>query len=105
MAMTLSSERGMTMVELLVSSAVMLTVLSVTTTVMTKSSTMFTQQRAALDGRNSARSVGRPADPAASAIVVHQRDRRVLPVDLPGSGRQRRVRLGARPRRLEPARR
>ena len=54
MAMTLSSERGMTMVELLVSSAVMLTVLSVTTTVMTKSSTMFTQQRAALDGRNSA---------------------------------------------------
>ena len=52
--MTLSSERGMTMVELLVSSAVMLTVLSVTTTVMTRSSTMFTQQRAALDGRNSA---------------------------------------------------
>ncbi|WP_157898660.1 PilW family protein [Luteitalea pratensis] len=51
--MTLSSERGMTMVELLVSSAVMLVVLSVTTTVMTKSSTMFTQQRAALDGRNS----------------------------------------------------
>ena len=54
MAMTLSSERGMTMVELLVSSAVMLTVLSVSTTVMTRSSTMFTQQRAALDGRNSA---------------------------------------------------
>ena len=53
-AMTLSSERGMTMVELLVSSAVMLVVLGVTTTVMTKSSTMFTQQRAALDGRNSA---------------------------------------------------
>lgn len=54
MAMNLSSERGMTMVELLVSSAVMLTVLSVSTTVMTRSSTMFTQQRAALDGRNSA---------------------------------------------------
>jgi prepilin-type N-terminal cleavage/methylation domain-containing protein len=52
--MNLSSERGMTMVELLVSSAVMLVVLSVTTTVMTKSSTMFTQQRAALGGRNSA---------------------------------------------------
>ena len=54
MAMKLSSERGMTMVELLVSSAVMLLVLGVSTTVMTKSSTMFSQQRAALDGRNSA---------------------------------------------------
>ena len=52
--MNLSSERGMTMVELLVSSAVMLVVLSVSTTVMTRSSTMFAQQRAALDGRNSA---------------------------------------------------
>jgi prepilin-type N-terminal cleavage/methylation domain-containing protein len=52
--MNLSSERGMTMVELLVSSAVMLVVLSVSTTVMTKSSTMFSQQRAALGGRNSA---------------------------------------------------
>jgi len=52
--MKLSSERGMTMVELLVSSAVMLTVLGVSTTVMTKASTMFTQQRAAMGGRNSA---------------------------------------------------
>jgi len=52
--MNLASERGMTMVELLVSSAVMLVVLSVSTTVMTRSSTMFAQQRAALDGRNSA---------------------------------------------------
>lgn len=52
--MTLSSERGLTMVELLVSSAVMVVVLGVSTTVLTKSSTMFTQQRGALDGRNSA---------------------------------------------------
>ena len=53
MAMKLSSERGMSMVELLVSSVVMMIVLGVSTTVLTKSSTMFTQQRAALDGRNS----------------------------------------------------
>ena len=52
--MNLSSERGMTMVELLVSSAVMIVVLGVSTTVMSKSSTMFGQQRAALGGRNSA---------------------------------------------------
>ena len=54
MAMKISSERGMTMVELLVSSLVMIIVLSVSTTVLTKSSTMFTQQRGALNGRNSA---------------------------------------------------
>ena len=42
------------MVELLVSSAVMVVVLSVSTTVLTKSSTIFTQQRGALNGRNSA---------------------------------------------------
>lgn len=54
MAMRLSSERGFTMVELLVSSAVMVVVLGVSTTVLTKSSTMFTQQRGALNGRNSA---------------------------------------------------
>jgi type II secretory pathway pseudopilin PulG len=54
MAMNLSSERGMSMVELLVSSMVMMIVLGVSTTVLTKSSTMFTQQRAAMDGRNSA---------------------------------------------------
>jgi len=53
-AMKLSSERGMTMVELLVSSLVMIIVLGVSTTVLTKSSTMFTQQRGALNGRNSA---------------------------------------------------
>lgn len=52
--MNLSSERGMTMVELLVSSAVMIIVLGLTTSVLTKSSTMFAQQRASLDGRNSA---------------------------------------------------
>jgi hypothetical protein len=53
-AMTFSSERGLSMVELLVSSAVMIVVLGVSTTVLTKSSTMFTQQRGALNGRNSA---------------------------------------------------
>jgi len=53
-AMSVSSERGMSMIELLVTSAVMIIVLGVSTTVLTRSSTMFTQQRAALDGRNSA---------------------------------------------------
>lgn len=52
--MRLASERGMSMVELLVTSAVMLVVLGVSTAVLTRSSTMFTQQRAAIDGRNSA---------------------------------------------------
>jgi len=52
--MNLSSERGLSMVELLVSTMVMMIVLGVSTTVLTKSSTMFTQQRAAMDGRNSA---------------------------------------------------
>ena len=47
------SERGFTMVELLVTSAVMVIVLTVTTGVLVKSSTMFTQQRASMDGRNS----------------------------------------------------
>ena len=47
-------ERGFTMVELLVSSAVMVIVLGVSTGVLMRSSTMFTQQRTALDGRNSA---------------------------------------------------
>lgn len=44
--------RGMTMVELLVGSAIMITVLGVSTTVLTRSSTMFRQQRVAMDGRN-----------------------------------------------------
>lgn len=53
-AAALTSERGFTMVELLVSSAVMVIVLGVSTTVLTQSSRMFTQQRTAMDGRNSA---------------------------------------------------
>lgn len=53
MAMTPSSERGLTMVELLVSTAVMVTVLLLTTSVMVSSSRMFGQQRAALDARDS----------------------------------------------------
>jgi prepilin-type N-terminal cleavage/methylation domain-containing protein len=51
---SLSSERGFTMLELLVSSAVMVLVLGISTGVLMKSSSMFTQQRAAMDGRNSA---------------------------------------------------
>jgi type II secretory pathway pseudopilin PulG len=54
MATAVTSERGMTMVELLVGSAVMITVLSVTTAILTQSSRMFTQQRTAMDTRNSA---------------------------------------------------
>jgi type II secretory pathway pseudopilin PulG len=53
-AMNVSSERGLTMVELLVSTAVMVVVLGVSTTVLTQSSRVFVQQRGALDGRNSA---------------------------------------------------
>ncbi|WP_239491415.1 PilW family protein [Luteitalea sp. TBR-22] len=52
--MTPSSERGLTMVELLVSSAVMVVVLLMTTSVMVSSSRMFGQQRAALDARDTA---------------------------------------------------
>jgi type II secretory pathway pseudopilin PulG len=44
----------MTMVELLVGSAVMIMVLGVTTGVLTQSSRVFTQQRSAMDTRNSA---------------------------------------------------
>lgn len=54
MAMSPASERGLTMVELLVSSAVMITVLLLTTSVMVSSSRMFGQQRAALEARDSA---------------------------------------------------
>jgi hypothetical protein len=41
------------MVELLVSTAVMIIVLGITTSVLTRASTMFDQQRASMDGRNS----------------------------------------------------
>ena len=50
---SVTSERGFTMVELLVSSAVMILVLGITTGVLTRSSTMFTQQRVSMDARNS----------------------------------------------------
>ena len=50
----LHDERGLTMVELLVGSAVMMVLLGLTTTVLGQSSRMFTQQRTAMDNRNSA---------------------------------------------------
>lgn len=54
MATELKSERGMTMVELLVGTAVTISVLGITTSVLTQSSKMFTQQRTAMESRNSA---------------------------------------------------
>ena len=54
MATELKSERGMTMVELLVGTAVTIGVLGVTTSVLTQSSRMFTQQRTSMESRNSA---------------------------------------------------
>lgn len=53
MATELTSERGMTMVELLVGTAVTICVLGMTTSVLTRSSRMFTQQNAAMESRNS----------------------------------------------------
>lgn len=50
----MTSERGFTMVELLVSSAVMVIVLGVSTTVLMQSSRMFTQQQLSMNNRNSA---------------------------------------------------
>jgi prepilin-type N-terminal cleavage/methylation domain-containing protein len=50
----MTSERGFTMVELLVSSAVMVIVLGVSTGVLVQSSRMFTQQHDSMDNRNSA---------------------------------------------------
>lgn len=76
MAMTPSSERGLTMVELLVSSAVMMTVLMVTTSVMVSSSTMFGQQGAAMNARETTgagmdlmtRLIRQSSCPAASSV-------------------------------------
>ena len=50
---SMRSERGLTLVELLVTSLVMITVLGITTGLLVNASTMFTQQRTALEGRNS----------------------------------------------------
>jgi type II secretory pathway pseudopilin PulG len=47
-------ERGLTMVELLVGSAVMIVLLGLTTTTIGQGSRIFVQQRAAMDNRNSA---------------------------------------------------
>jgi prepilin-type N-terminal cleavage/methylation domain-containing protein len=51
---TLSSERGFTMAELLVSSAVMVIVLGVSTGVLVQSSSVFVRQQVAMNGRSSA---------------------------------------------------
>lgn len=54
MATELKSERGMTLVELLVGTAVTIGVLGVTTSILTQSGRMFTQQRTEMESRNSA---------------------------------------------------